>query len=315
MWPDPRQLITCVTLAFLNLYVPASAQDSTITVDHKTVTLKEVIVRSNLNVTKFIRRVQEDSTFYKAFKNLHILGYTALNDVRMLDNKSRVVASLNSRTRQSVLGKCRTMQTIEETTTGDMYTKKREWNYYTAEMYAGLFFTRDTVCGDNNIVGNAAFTNKGKSGIQKHKEQLKMLFFNPGKRIAGIPFIGDKIAIFEEPAADLYDFIVDVEEHKGLMCYVFRIVPRADLIKSEKNDIVIDEITTWFNIENWEITARNYQLSFETGVYDFDIRMEVEMGHFNNLLVPVLIIYHGNWDVVLKKRERGVFTATLFDFN
>ena len=28
---------------------------------------------------------------------------------------------------------------------------------------------------------------KGKSGMAKHKEQLKMLFFNPGKKIPGIP--------------------------------------------------------------------------------------------------------------------------------
>jgi len=24
--------------------------------------------------------------------------------------------------------------------------------------------------------------------------------------------------------------------------------------------------------------------------------------------------YNGNWDVIFKKRENGIFTATLFDF-
>jgi hypothetical protein len=27
-----------------------------------------------------------------------------------------------------------------------------------------------------------------------------------------------------------------------------------------------------------------------------------------------LIRYNGNWKAIFKKRERGVFTATLFDF-
>ncbi|MEI9946695.1 MAG: hypothetical protein WDN26_21055 [Chitinophagaceae bacterium] len=44
-------------------------------------------------------------------------------------------------------------------------------------------------------------------------------------------------------------------------------------------------------------------------------QMEVEMTKFGDYLVPKTLRYNGNWDVVLKKRERGVFTATLFDFN
>jgi hypothetical protein len=42
--------------------------------------------------------------------------------------------------------------------------------------------------------------------------------------------------------------------------------------------------------------------------------MEVQMTKFGNYLVPKMLRYIGNWDVVFKKRERGFFTATLFDF-
>ena len=49
-------------------------------------------------------------------------------------------------------------------------------------------------------------------------------------------------------------------------------------------------------------------------MYDFDVHMEVEMTRVGNLLVPKTLRYRGNWDVLFKKRERGVFTATLFDF-
>ena len=60
--------------------------------------------------------------------------------------------------------------------------------------------------------------------------------------------------------------------------------------------------------------ARNYDLSYRAGVYDFDVHMEVEMTKFEDLLVPKVLRYNGKWDVVLKKREQGAFTATLFDF-
>jgi hypothetical protein len=42
--------------------------------------------------------------------------------------------------------------------------------------------------------------------------------------------------------------------------------------------------------------------------------MEVKMTKFNNEYVPSLIRYNGNWKAIFKKRERGVFTATLYDF-
>ena len=63
------------------------------------------------------------------------------------------------------------------------------------------------------------------------------------------------------------------------------------------------------------IVARNYELSYDAGVYDFSVRMEVQMAQFGELTVPSTLRYSGTWDVALKKRERGLFTATLFDFS
>jgi hypothetical protein len=60
--------------------------------------------------------------------------------------------------------------------------------------------------------------------------------------------------------------------------------------------------------------ARNYTLSYAAGVYDFNVQMQVEMTKVGDLLVPSLIRYVGNWKAITKKRERGIFTATLFDF-
>jgi hypothetical protein len=288
--------------------------DSNVTVNRKVITLKEVVVRSNLNVPAFIDRVRDDTTFYKAFRNLKILGYTSLNDIRMMTKKGVVKATLNSKTKQVVKNGCRWMEVLEEKHTGDIYDKKRQLNYYTAELYAGLFFALDTICGETNIVKGTEFDTRGKSGMAKHKEQLKMLFFNPGKRIPGLPFIGNKIALFDEDVADLYDFLIDMESFKGELCYLFKIVPRDNLTGRQRDKVVINEMTTWFNIENWEIVARNYDLSYKAGVYDFDVQMEVEMTKFQDLLVPKVLRYNGSWDVVTKKREQGAFTATLFDF-
>src|SRR5215470_4786470 len=216
------------------------------------VILSEVVVHNNLDVAKFLRLVKNDTTFYKAFRTLHILGYTSLNDIRMRDKNGDVRASLQSKTIQHIQHGCRTMQTLEEKTTGDMYDASKNFNYYTAELYAGLFLTKGQVCGENNIVKGMEHSTKSKSGIEKHKEQLKMLFFDPRKKIPGIPFIGNKINIFDPDMAKNYDFSVDMTDYNDQDCYVFVVKAKDDLTSSDKDNIVIDKITTWFNSKTME---------------------------------------------------------------
>jgi hypothetical protein len=302
--------------AFIILVVPLflfaqNKNDTIIKVDGKFITLAEIVINNKLNVPSFIERVKNDTTFYKAFRNLHILNFTAINDIRMVNKSRGVIASLRSRIKQLRAGDCRSMQVLEENTTGDIYDKYKNFNYYTGELYAGLFFTKGNICGETNIVKGREFSTQGLSGMAKHKEQLKMLFFNPGKKINGIPFMGDKTAIFNENMTDKYDMSIDMEEHNKTSCYIFIIK-----VKDEKrSDVVIDEMTTWFNDRTFEIVARNYSLSYDASVYDLKVQLQVEMTKVGDLLVPSLLRYNGDWKAIFKKRERGIFTATLFDFN
>jgi hypothetical protein len=301
--------VILLLLSFI-LFAQDKKKDSTIKVDNNYITLSEIVVNNKLDIASFIERIKNDTTFYKAFRNLHIIGYTALNDIRMLDKKGNLQASLNSKTKQIRENGCRKMEVLQQAATGDIYDNKGSFNYYTAQMYAGLFFTKDSVCGEDNIVKGHEFSTEGLSGIDKHKEQLKMLFFNPGKKIKGLPFISGKTEIFDESMADKYDMNIDYRNYNNLPCYVFIVKVK----ENKKSDVVIDEMTTWFNEKTFEIVARNYSISYDAGVYDFNVNMEVQMTKAGDLLVPSLLRYNGNWKVIFKKREHGIFTATLFDF-
>ncbi|UAY53708.1 hypothetical protein K9M53_07750 [Ferruginibacter albus] len=302
-----------IPLFFILIVADVFAQKpaDTVVIGQKVITLSTVLVNNKFNVPSFIEKIQNDTSFYKAFKNLHVLGYTAYNDIRILNKDGSSKASLNSKTKQSVNNGCRTMQTLQQQVTGDMFDADSNFNYYTAQMYASLFFTKGAVCGENNIVGNKEFSTEGKSGIDKHKEQLKMLFFDPGKKITGIPFVSNKTAVFDDDMADRYDMNIDMDDYNKTSCYIFTLTVKPEY----KGNVVIDEMKTWFNDSTYEVVARNYSLSYSAGVYDFDVQMEVQMTHYKDLLVPALMRYTGNWKVLFKGRERGAFTATLFDFN
>lgn len=303
-----------VHILILLFFADATAQqkkDSSVIVGKQPITLSEVIIDNKLNVPVFIERVKNDTSFYKAFRNLRVLGFSAINDIRMNNSDGEVKASLHSKTKQLRSSNCRTMETLEEQVTGDFYDDNHNYNYYTAQMYASLFFTKDSVCGEDNIVSGKEFSTAGKSGMEKHKEQLKMLFFNPGKKINGLPFMSNKTAIFDDDMADKYDMEIDMDMHNGTNCYIFKQTVKPDY----KSNVVVDEMTTWFDQNTYDVVARNYSISYDAGVYDFKVQMEVVMTRFDTYLVPSIIRYTGNWKAIFKSRERGVFTATLFDFN
>jgi len=297
-------------LLSLTFSAPLLSMDTTVIWENQKITLPEAVLYNNLDYIKILNRIKNDTTFYKAFRNLHIVNFSAYNDIRMLNKDGSVKASWNSKTTQHRENGCRTMDIINQQTTGDYFDEDSNYNYQTAEMYAAIFLTKGKVCGENNIVTGHSFNLSNKSGMEKHKEQLKMLFFQPGKKIPGIPFIGDKLDLYDENAHKLYDYKLDFTDYKGSYAYVFTIKPKAE----KTGSVVVDEMTTWFDYNSFEVLARNYSLSYSTGVYNFNVSMQVEMTKAGNLLVPKTLRYKGDFGVLFKKKERGEFTATLFDF-
>jgi hypothetical protein len=298
------RLIVC----FISISCYGQTDTSDAAILSKITVMSEVVIRNDLDVVNFLQRVKNDSSFYKAFKNLHLIGYTSINDIKMMDKTGNIKASLYSKTKQQRYNDCRDMKVLQEQLKGDIM------DYYTAELYSSLFFTSGRVCNETNIVNGIERRVKDKSGIEKHKEQLKMLFFDPGKKIPGIPFMGDKVDIFDPGMSRYYNYLIDMEEMSGQNCYVFSIKAKDKLSASDRDKIVFDNITTWFNARTMEIVARNYDLSYNTPLYDFNVHMEVQMTKFGEWLVPQVLRYNGNWKLLFKKRERGIFTATLFDF-
>ena len=85
------------------------AQDTTLSFENQTFTLADAIVRNNFEYKDILERIKRDTSFYKAFKTLRTIGYSSFNHIEMYDKNQKMVASLDSRTRQNKIGDCRTM--------------------------------------------------------------------------------------------------------------------------------------------------------------------------------------------------------------
>ena len=128
------------------------AQDSTFNDQGQKFTLTEAIVRNHFDYKEILKKIKEDTSFYKAFKTLRTIGYSSYNFIEMKDKNEKVVATLNSKTKQTRKDNCRSMEVLEETTSGNLRNAAGEYNYVTPSLYASLFFTKGTICGETNIV-------------------------------------------------------------------------------------------------------------------------------------------------------------------
>jgi len=262
--------------------------------------LDTVVVHSGFDINAFIRRVRTDTTFYKAFKSLHLIPFTAVNSFTVYKDNGQVDATLNNRIKQTINNRgCRRSHTIAQQSTGGFIKRDSTYNYYTATLFYDLFFSREDICNQTDIVGGTEIP-KGKGRMEKSKYELKQLMFNPGSKVSGVPFMGDRGSIFDEDQQHKYDFKVRLEDYNGAECYVFYITPKAGYEKQ----VVYNRLITWFRRSDFSILARDYSLSFNTMFYDFDVTMKVRTAEINNKLYPVHIDYDGVWHVITKKREK-----------
>lgn len=262
--------------------------------------------RSGWDVKGFIDRVQHDTTFYKAFLTMRLLPYTATNDIRIYNKNGGIKASFYNESQQHRDGDCRTMTFKNEKVTGNFYKRKKKYRYYTADLYAYMFFIEDKECGETDIVGN--FLEPDAPGQkEKHIQKLKMLVFNPGSEIGGIPFSGNKGALFSPSIAKMYDFKLLSDVYEGEDCYVFQLTPKPEYA----DDVIYNNLATWFRKSDYSIVARDYSLSYKTPLYDFDVIMKVRTTLVNGKLVPNRIDYNGNWHIFTQTRERVKFTMSI----
>ena len=138
-----------------------------------------------------------------------------------------------------------------------------------------------------------------------------MLFFNPGKRYRAFPFIGNKINIFDPDVAELYNFSIDQQDYEEGSPAMFFYKGKDDLSASDKDRIVIDKHGHLVQRKNDGGDVRNYDMSYNTGVYDFPVHMEVQLMKFGEYLVLKYFATMGIGMLFSKKRSGGVYGYTV----
>jgi len=256
---------------------------------------------TRLTVESFINEVMNDTSFYKAFRNMKKYSFTAENNIYTYDKKNKVEGSMYSRIFHNNNGPYK-MDVLQKRDNGKIYKKNGKFSLYTVEMFDYIFMNPY----------NSDFTKSEdvKGSNESYKDKLKTLIFSPGRPVKGIPFISNKTAIFTSNMRQYYDYTFFRGTYlDSIPVYIFKVKMKPGLSNWTKDGIMIKELITTFDMRNFQILGRSVDMKYGNLAFDFDVKMNIELGYFgeNQSLLPTKISYQGNWDVPLKKEERASF--------
>lgn len=262
---------------------------------------------SSLDVSTFIRRSMEDSTFYAAFKNLRSAGYEFESNLLFFDKKQKVKTSYFSLRRQEIEQSYRKNIILKEKIHPKYFKRNGQPRYYTAQLYDRLFLTPSPTLIRHNDSENPVSSSK----IEGYIESLKRLIFMPGQPV-NIPLGKDKFTLFSPPLKDYYDFMLYVDTiNQEREVYTFHIKAKED---SPLNKMAIHSLKTHFDKKNYQIMGRELELKDNTLLYSYDVKMQIDITEHQNKYYPTRISYRGQWNIPFKTPEISNFYFNIVGF-
>lgn len=264
-------------------------------------------IRSHkLNAQDFIDAVLADTGFYKAFRNMKRYSFLAANDIYTYDKKNKIDGEIHRRVKHSVVaGKPKTEYLFKQDK-GNVYKRNGKYELYTVEMFDYIF---------NNAYNSSFSAADPLAGVGKngsYKDKLKTLIFTPGRKVTGIPFISGKTEIFGRDMRQFYYYEFARGKYLDTIpVYRFKVIKKPSVADG---DVMIREMTTIFDTRTFKILGRYVDMKYSNFLFDFDVKMNIELIPYNGELLPAKISYQGNWDVPFHKKERASFLIVQKDY-
>jgi len=265
-------------------------------------------IRSHhLNAQDFIDAVLADTGFYQAFRNLKKYDFIAENRIYTYNKKNKVDGRIYRKIRHSSIDGKHKMEFLAKQDTGNVYKSNGKYQLYTVEMFDFIFMN---AYNSDFVKGPALPGSSGKN--ESYKDKLKTLIFSPGHKVSGLPFISGKTELFSRGMRGFYYYQFSRGKYlDSIPVYRFRVVRKPS---EADNDVVVKEMTTIFDMRNFQILGRYIDLKYDNWLFSFDVQMNIELGKYNDELLPVKITYQGNWDVPFHKVERASFLVVHKNF-
>ena len=311
-WTMVKRLLL-LALIFVLLAFRSNAQETgrynpdttlTIVIDTAVVNIKS----HKLTEQDFIDAVVADTGFYKAFRDMKRYSFVAENHLYTYDKKNKIEGEIYRKVRRTMTGNKPKVEYLVRQDKGKLYKKNGKYDLYTLEMFDYIF---DNAYKSDFTNGESLPATDGKNG--SYKDKLKLLIFQPGRKISGIPFLSKKTEIFGKDMRQFYFYQFSRGTYlDSIPVYRFKVIRKPSI---DDDDVMINELTTIFDVRDFKILGRYVDMKYSNLLFDFDVKMNIELVPFRDKLLPAKISYQGNWDVPLHKEERASFLITQKEYH
>ena len=298
------KIAVLISLSFISSFLFAQEEEkiyNSIQLDTLT-----IFAANEFDIKTFIQRIKDDTTFYQAFKNLRYYPHKALGDLWVYNKREKEKATEKISVTQYLDESYMWQDRKTISSSGKLRTKKGKYRFTTAEVYYDIFFPSDTIPVSTEItdVKEESFEKNKKS---KYIHDLKLMMFNPGEDISGVPIVGKKMSIFDNDMVEFYDYKVSIITFNGIECYQFSCIAKPEC---KEHKTVIKYLATVFNKENMAVLNRQYLMRYKSILFQFDVKINVRNEMSNGIITPLSISYTGYWDIPFKTQEKIAFTIT-----
>jgi len=278
-------------------------------------TIRTIVIDSPVNIVShklraqdFIDAVITDTGFYKAFQNMKLYAFTAENRIFSYDKKNKVNGRIYRRILHSNEAGKHKVEYTAKSDSGNVFKKNGKYQLYTVEMFDYIFMN----AYNSGFVKSEGTSVENKNKNEGYRAKLKTLVFTPGRKVSGIPFISGKTEIFGPEMRQYYNYEFARGKYLDTIpVYRFKVIRKPS---SSPDDVVIQEMTTIFDMNNFQILGRYIDMKYSNMLFDFNVQMDIELNRFNGQLLPVKISYQGNWNIPFHKEERASFLIVHKDY-
>lgn len=266
---------------------------------------------NGFSVENFVNYVKKDTSFYMGFKHLRFYSHNFSSELNILNKKGVEIGNLKKSGSYYSNGKEAWIVNDSIIHRGKIFKRNGDYKYYTPKAFDEVFFPKDTIAV--NLLISDSDDNDHES---QNMRDAKTVGFTIGtddveQKKGGL---AKKLAVFDLDMQQYYEYIISEVMYKNKDCYTFTIRTKNNLSEKEKKKVLIRNIVSYFDKENFNVIYREYKFVYSSWLISLDLDIKVEMGYVNKKHVPLNIIYKGFWDVVFFKPEIAVFRLQNTDF-
>lgn len=291
----------------------------------------EIAADRNLGIEDLMKIIQKDSSLFESFRNLKNFKFISNNTIKYLVN-NKPIKKENILLQHFHKDTLTYREKIKHST--EILDEEAAKELAEAEGILFELFQSDTFKinkskqqeleklvkekEDQEKLANMSENKKTKYMRKKAKAKEKEFNFNfipsdtaEGSQFTNLPFVGNRLAIFEPEMQIHYNFKMSRGSSKnGEEGYIFLAVPK----KPNKEVTIIKRLEVFLAKENLSILGYSLDGTYKSFIYDVDLKLNVNCRKENVFYVPNDLRIEADIDVILLKAFKIIEETHYYNF-